>query len=97
MGGHYSLRWVFATYPGATHHRSGSEGEEGKQLLLAMSPLLDEERTDAASHSDFIKATLEISGKTAKVCNFWLATTKTRTRLLLIFYEYPLSNVQAIA
>ena len=48
---------VFATYPGSMQHGSGSQGEQGKQVLLAMSPLLYEERMDAASHSDFIKAT----------------------------------------
>ena len=58
---------VFATYLGARHHGSGSQGEQGKQVLLAMLPLLDKERMDAARHSDFIKATFEF---------FWKEWTK---------------------
>ena len=54
---------VLATYPGAMQHASDSEGEQGKQVLLAMSPLLDEERMDAASHSDFINRKLQYHGE----------------------------------
>ena len=57
---------VSATYPCARQHASGSKGEQGKQVLLAMSPLVDEERMDAASYSDFIKAVFEIFGKTVE-------------------------------
>ena len=35
--------------------------------------------------------------KLSKICSFWLMTTKVRSRLLLIFYQYPLSDVRAIA
>ena len=59
---------VFATYPGAMQHEVAQK--VNKQVILAMSPLLDRERMDAASHSDFTKATLEIFGKTKKFAIF---------------------------
>ena len=61
---------VFATYPGTTQCGSGSEGEQSKQVLLAMSPLIGRERMNAASHSDFINKTLEIFGKTVENLHF---------------------------
>ena len=79
---------VFATYPGAMQHGSGSEGEQGQQVLLAMLPLLDEERMDAASHSDFIKATVEIFGETVESLQFLVGdnenTIKTVADLLAV-------------
>ena len=80
---------VFATYSGAMQHASGSEGEQGKQVLLEMSPLLHEERIDAASHSDFIKVTLEIFGETVKNLQFLVGDKENTNKAVADLLRVP--------
>ena len=70
-------------------HGSGSEGEQGKQVLLAMSPLLDEEQMDAATHSDFIKATLEIFGKTVENLQFLIGDNENTNEAVADLLRVP--------
>ena len=64
---------IFAVFP---------ENYEDQEILLACSPLWDEEKFDADAHIDFIQATLEIYGGSMENVGFIIANNEPKNKAI---------------